>query len=150
MSSTGVRVALETKLMTVPRTDGITRSVADWFDYYFKTFNIDTVFENAPYNSTPGVPFQIVSLVMADPLNSEMGNYFQEQGYMQVTLYYPYGVGTNDVMSQAYLLRDYFFKGLSLTAKGVTVTINRTPTIGNGVIDGDRFAVPVKIRFNAQ
>lgn len=108
---------------------------------------IATVWENVNYTPVAGTPYQTVFLLLADPIPLEWGSAYSEVGYLQVTLRYPTNTGSGAAMLQAQAIRAWFTKNLSITADGVVVVINRTPTIGNGVIDGDRYAVAVKIRF---
>lgn len=97
----------------------------------------------------PLQPYQIVTILPADPMNPEMGGYAIENGFMQVSLRYPMNKGAGDAMTMAQAIRDHFYKGLSLAAGATMVQINRTPTIAPGAVDGDRYQVPVKIRFYA-
>jgi hypothetical protein len=108
-----------------------------------------TAWENsADYSPVKNVPYQLVNILFAEPVNPEMnGRYIQQEGYMQVTLRYPHGAGSKDCMTQAQAIRDWFYRGLQVAANGITVTINRTPNVSPGALDGDRYAVPVKIRF---
>jgi hypothetical protein len=71
------------------------------------------------------------------------------QGIFQVTLEYPQNVGPSVAEARAKLLADWFYRGLSLTASGVIVTINRASYIMAGFVDGDRWAVPVRIFYSA-
>lgn len=109
----------------------------------------NTQWENTLLAPTEGQPYQRVNFLFADPINPEMGGYAIENGFMQITLMYPLTKGAGDAMTYAQSIRDFFNKGLPLTASGANVVINRTPTIAPGAIDGDRYSVPVKIRFYA-
>lgn len=117
---------------------------------------IDTQWENKNYQPMPGTPYQVVSLMLANPSNPEQrGTFVSQSGYMQVTLRFPAddgsdaNSGTKAIEDYAQSLASWFYYGLNLAANGFTVTINRTPLIGAGVTDGDRYAVPVKIFFFA-
>lgn len=113
---------------------------------------IDTVWENGDsYSPVAGQPYQQVFVNLGDPANPELnGSFFVERGYMQVTLRYPSGKGTKDVEARVQKIRDAFPFGLSISANGITVTVNRTPTRAIGAQDGDRYVVPVKVFFTAQ
>lgn len=114
----------------------------------FDTF--PTQWENDLFKPTDGVAYQKVNFVIAEPQNPEMaGTFYIEQGFMQVMLFYPVGTGEGAADIRAQALRDYFKNGLPFTADGINVTINRTPYIAQGATDGNRYAVPVKIRFFA-
>lgn len=95
-------------------------------------------------------PYQKVHLLFATPDNLEMGASHQELGIFQVTLCYPLQIGTSTAAARAEALRTTFRRGSSFTSSGVTVNITRTPEVSAGTVAGDRFEVPVKIRFMAQ
>ena len=131
MSVAAIRAALETHLSAMSPS-------------------LTTAWENQDFKPpSPKTPFQFVNIMLADPDNPEFGGGYREQGYMQVTLHYPLQEGTAAAMARAALIRATFPKDLSLTKDGVTLTINRTPAIGNGGVDGDHWALPVKIQFHA-
>lgn len=132
MSVVDIRAALEARL----------QSMADYLG------DANTQWENTAFTPADAA-YQSVYLLLADPINPEMGGYIQQQGYMQVTLRYPANKGSGDAAAQAQKIRGWFYKGLSLAANGFTVTINKTPTVSPGANDGDRYAVPVKIKFYA-
>lgn len=93
------------------------------------------------------VPYQKVHILFATPDNLVMGEDYQELGFMQVTLMYPIQKGVGDAMARAELLRTTFYRGASFTSGGSTVIIHKTPEIGVGVIDGERYSLPVRIKF---
>ena len=66
---------------------------------------------------------------------------------MQVTLRYPLNTGPAAAAARAEAIRTAFPRGLSLTSGAVKVTVSDTPEILPAYIDGDRYAVPVRIRF---
>lgn len=115
---------------------------------YAITPAIATVAENAPYTPTPLIPYQQINLLLAPPLDSEVGGLLHtEQGYMQVSLYYPLDAGPGTAAARAELIRSTFYRGRAFSAGGVTVTIERTPEISPARIEPDFYVVPVKIRF---
>lgn len=130
MSVVKVRAALETAL------NGISPALA-------------TAWENVAYAPITGTAYQQVHLMLASPSNDEFGRKHREQGYMQVKLMYPLQIGTSTVAARAELLRTTFYRGASFTASGVTVVIDQTPEVSPGSVEGDRYAVPVKVRFYA-
>jgi len=114
------------------------------------TPTLPTAFENVAFQPPAAdTPYQRAWVLFAEPDNPEMGSGFRDLGYLQVTLQYPLQKGTADANARANLLRTTFRKNTSFTNSGVVVTISRTPAIGNGVVDADRWAVPVKIPFHA-
>jgi hypothetical protein len=104
-----------------------------------------TAWQNAPFTPVVGTPYQRASLLLAEPDNQEKGASFQEQGFLQVDLCYPQSVGANTAEARAELLRTTFKRGTSL-ANGIL--ISHTPEVKPAYNDGDRFVVPVRIRFH--
>jgi hypothetical protein len=131
MSISLIRIALETHLNTISPL-------------------IQTAYENVPFTPVTGVPYQQVFLLPATPANPTMGDgYYREQGIFQVTLMYPLQAGPKTAADKAEAIRTAFKRGLTLTSWSVNVTIDRTPEIGEGRVDGDRWSVPIKIRWFA-
>ncbi len=131
MSQLQVRIALETQLASI-------------------TPAIDTVFEDMPYVPQAGKPYQRVHLLPVDPANPCIGGGFHRlQGIFQVMLCYPAGLGAGVSASRAEQIQAAFQVGGSVSAGGVVVTIASTPHIAAGVPDGDRFCVPVRVRYFA-
>jgi hypothetical protein len=133
MSAIKIRAALETAL------NGITPTIA-------------TAWENSAFLSlASSVPYQQVNVLFAEPDDPTYGDtYHLEQGFMQVKLMYPLQAGSLAAMTRAELIRMTFYRGASFSNGGITVVISRTPSISPGNVEGDRWAVIVKIRFTAQ
>jgi len=112
---------------------------------------IATAFENAAFTPVSGTPFQRVNLLPNTPDNSIQGSsaYF-EVGLFQVTLCYPIGTGPTAAETQAQLIRSHFKRGSSMLNSGVTVVVTDTPKVSSGMIEGDRFCIPVSIPWQAQ
>ena len=106
---------------------------------------IQTAWQNVPFTPVVGTPYQRASLLLAEPDNQEKGASFQEQGFLQVDLCYPQSVGANTAEARAELLRTTFKRGTSL-ANGIL--ISHTPEVKTAYNDGDRFVIPVRIRFH--
>lgn len=131
MSLEAVRIALETKLSAMSPA-------------------LSTAWENSPYTPTVGTPYQMVWLLPAEPDNPTMGDdFYREMGIFQITLMYPLQTGPAAAMARAELIRTAFKRGTSMTSGTVTVIVDKTPEIGVGRIDGDRWAVPVKVPWHA-
>jgi hypothetical protein len=131
MSISSVRIALESKLNAM-------------------TPSLSTAYENVPFTPVTGTPYQMVFLLPATPANPTMGDgYYREQGIFQVTLMYPLQAGPKTAADRAELIRAAFKRGTSMTSGGITTIVERTPEIGQGRVDGDRWALPVKIRWYA-
>lgn len=108
-----------------------------------------TAWENVEFTPTPGTEYQRASLLFAMPDDSEIQGRAVERGIFQVDLLYPINNGTGDVAARAELLRQTFYPGRSLVSGATTVTIQKTPDIAPAHVDGDRYFVPVSIRFSA-
>lgn len=115
---------------------------------------MQTEWPNVTFSATANVPFQSVGFLFAEPRNAEMGSRHQELGYMQVRLMYPLlptsGAGIALQMARAELIRTTFKRGNTFASGGITVLVTGTPEIAPGMIDGDRYSMPVRIRFMAQ
>ena len=109
-----------------------------------------TAWENAPYNPVVGTAYQRVYLLFATPENPTMGDdFYREQGIFQINLFYPLQTGTATAATRAEAIKTLFKRGTSITSNGVTVQIEATPERSQGRRDGDRWALPVKIRWFA-
>ncbi len=128
MSEPAIRAALETRLAAMSPA-------------------LATAYENTAFTPVAGVPYQRLSLMRAQPVNPEYGQGQQAQGIFQITLEYPLNVGPGVAELRAKLIADWFYRTLSLTASGVVVTINRASYIMAGFVDGDRWAVPVRVYY---
>lgn len=110
---------------------------------------LPTQVENVVFN-TPQGAYQRLNYIPAPPENPAIGGHFKrEVGYFQVTLLYPLNQGTQAVRAEAERIRSWFPRGSSYQSGGVTVTIDRDGAIGPGVVGGDRYIVPISIRYFA-
>lgn len=131
MSIVSVRAALQTKL------NGMTPALA-------------TSWEAVGYTPVTGTAYQEAYVMPAQPDNPTLGDgFYRAQGIFQISLKYPPGVGTATAEARAELIRTAFKRGTTLTSGAVKVTIPTTPEIGQGRVDGDRWMIPVKIRWQA-
>ena len=131
MSIVAVRSALQAKL------DGMSPALA-------------TAWENVGYTPVTGTPYQAAFVMPATPENPTMGDdFYREQGIFQISLFYPLDVGTGVAEARAELIKTTFKRGTSMISGTVTVRIDRTPDISAGRVDGDRWHIPVKIRWFA-
>lgn len=134
-----------------------------------------TAFENIAFKPpASSVPYQQVHILFATPDNIVYGSTHREVGYVQVKLMYPLQNGTSTINTRAELLRSTFYRGACVIASGshqggvfnyliddmglidtwdfideMKVIIDKTPEVAPGSVEGDRYAVPVKIRFFA-
>ena len=89
-------------------------------------------------------------MLFAEPSNPTFGgDFYREQGILQITLSYPTQTGPAQAAARAQLIRSTFYRGASFTSGGVTVIISGMPEISPASIDGNRYSVPCKIRFFA-
>jgi hypothetical protein len=114
------------------------------------TPSLATAWENTPYTPVTGTPYQWVSILFAEPDNTEIGRQYKEQGYMQIKLLYPVGTGSNAANTRADLIRTTFYRGSSFFNGGVTVIVKNTPSIVNGYNEDDRYCLTVKVPFFTQ
>jgi hypothetical protein len=114
------------------------------------TSGIQTASENTPFVPTTGTPFQQLFLLPATPANLEIGPAYVEQGIFQINGFWPKDRGPAAATAWAEQVRAAFPFGATLTSGGVTVHIINTTEIGPARPDGDRFMVPVKIRWDAR
>ncbi len=130
MSIISVRAALEAKL------NAMTPALA-------------TAWENVPYTPVSGTAYQ-AAYVLPVTENPTMGDdHHRLAGIFQVNLFYPLQTGTLTAATRAELIKTTFKRGTTMVSGSVSVIVERTPDIGQGRVDGDRFMIPVKIRWYA-
>lgn len=113
------------------------------------TSSLPTEYENEEFDP-PQTAYQRVNLLPATPANPTLGGtpmMFQEQGILQVTLFYPIGEGVGNALTRAEAIRDWFPRGASFIAGGITAVISDTPRIGPGMRDDDRYMLPIDIPY---
>ena len=110
---------------------------------------IGTAWENMPFTPENGTAYQRAHVLFGEPDNPEMGTFTQDRGFMQVSLCYPLDTGPATATARAELIRATFKRGSAFTASGVVTTIEKTPEIAPGMIEGDRYVLPVRVRFYA-
>lgn len=128
MSIVKIRQALETGLSTITPT-------------------LATAYENVPYTPITGTPYQTVYILFNTPDNATLGDgLYHEKGYMQVSLKYPLNNGSTLCASRAELVRQKFKRGATFTKDGVSVTVEKTPSV-SFITEIDRYTAVVKIYF---
>lgn len=131
MSQAKIKAALELHLKSLPG-------------------NVETAFENVTFEPDSKKPYQVANVLFAQPENPSFGDgFYRERGFMQVSVRYPVGEGAGPALKRAELIRAAFGRGLSLEREGVTTHIDRTPEIGSGSTEGNRYILNVRIRFYA-
>lgn len=109
-----------------------------------------TAAEGVPFRPTIGTPYQRVHLLLAEPDSIEMsGGHYREQGLFQITLCYPLDAGAIPSTQRAELIRKTFFRGKTLTGSGISLIVEEHPEIMPGVVEEDRYVLPVRVRFFA-
>lgn len=110
-----------------------------------------TAFENKTYLPVAGVPYQRAYLLPNTPNDSQIGSQTHlERGIFQVTICYPMGSGSAACETRAQLVKDAFKRGTSMVEGGVTVIIMNAPSVSSAMIDGDRFCIPISMRYQCQ
>ena len=111
---------------------------------------VQVAWENVGYTPAVGTPYQAAYVMTAEPGNLTLGDgFYREPGIFQVSLFYPLQAGTAAAEARAQLIRTTFKRGTSMVSGTVTVLVDKTPEIGQGRVDGDRWHIPVKIRWSA-
>jgi len=132
MSIVSVRAALEAKLNAM-------------------TPALSTSWENVPFTPASGTAYQAAYVLPADPANPTMGTgHYREQGLFQVSLFYPLQAGTLTAATRAEAIRTAFKRGTTMTSGSIKVIVTDTPHIGQGRVDGDRWMIPVKVKWKAE
>lgn len=110
---------------------------------------LPTAWENASFEPEPGIAYQRAFVLLARPNDYSIADGFQEIGLFQVNLCWPQGGGRGEVLARANAIRAHFAKAMTLPVGGPpAVKIMRTAEIGSGYLDGDRFVIPVTIRWS--
>ncbi len=131
MSLSAIRIALESRLNSIAGAPSI-------------------AWENVQFTPTPGTAYQACYILRAEPDNATIGDsFFRERGIFHINLFYPVGNGANAAELMASSIRSAFSRGTTLTSGTTKVNITNTPEVGQGSVDGDRWMVPVKIRWMA-
>lgn len=134
MSNLSVSAALEARLLAMPQ--GIAAA--------------HTQFENTDYTPEGETPYQRVWLLPAKPFN--YGGTTKAKrllGIFQIDLCFPYGGGSGDAKAHAEAVADWFPQGLSVTANNVTTTVDLTPEVKSGRVQGDRWVIPIRVSYFA-
>lgn len=111
---------------------------------------ISTAYENTPFAPVNNVPYQELFLIPAyndNPFIS--GDGFISYGIFQVTLKYPTGKGTKDILDRIKLYLDNFQSGQNITQNGITINILNTPSVKNAGVVGDRLVYILSINYQA-
>lgn len=109
-----------------------------------------TNWQNVPFDPVAGEPYQIITMMNADPVNPTLGDgHYREVGFFQIMLCYPVGDGPNDIETRIEAIKATFRRGTTLLNSGITVTISRTPATSPAIVNADRYCVPVRVPYYA-
>lgn len=72
----------------------------------------------------------------------------KETGFLQVTLFYPMGEGTQRIEERASELRQYFY-GFSIIEENVQVVVQSPPLVANVQRLDNLLALPITINYSA-
>lgn len=111
---------------------------------------IATAFENKTFTPVVGTEYQRINHLTNTPVDHAVTlDVTEDRGILQVSLFYPLDKGRVPAKTRAQLIRDQFNPPLTLTKGSGKVEITRTPSIGSGFADGDRYMVPVSIYWQS-
>lgn len=114
------------------------------------TPDLPTAVENETFTPPAAdLPYQRASLLPAEPRNPEQGGFIQRQGVFSVVLAYPEAMGAGPGQERAEAVEAHFPRNLTLGWSGLSVKVRYTPTIAPGFSEGDRYMIPVSIRYDA-
>lgn len=111
---------------------------------------LSTAWQNVSFTPVAGTAYQRCFLLPANPVNAEMGRRHDEVGIFQIDLMYPLQGGSSAAETRAELIRTTFYRSATFVSGGVAVVVQTTPHIEQGLPDGDRWKVTVKMQFKAQ
>ena len=136
MSITNIRAALDTRLLST--NGGISASLTAWDN------------KGTAIVPTASQPYQVVSLLPARPDNPTLDEATQiHNGIYQVLLMFPTTKGPLPADTAASAIASHFNAGLELTYGGQKLRIRGTPAIGAGYLSGERYCLPISIRYNS-
>ncbi len=113
--------------------------------------NFPTAYENVQFTPVTGTAYQRVRILPAQPDNPTIGDsYYREVGLFEVILFYPLDIGRNAAQVKAEAIKALFKRGLAMVEDGLTVVVDRTPSIASAVQLDDRYVVPITISYYAE
>lgn len=131
MSQSDIRIALEKELIRLDSTFPIAIS-------------------NVKFKPTSGVSYQSCKVIPQTVENPTYGdNFHRENGVFQIMLCFVLYEGEGDILLKADEVKEWFYRGKSITQGTTTVTIRTTPTIGTAYVTEDRYCIPISIFYYA-
>ena len=112
---------------------------------------IPTGFESVDFEPPTGLMYQRCQFRIDPPTDPVFpAGFHRENVQFQVFIADIKGNGTADAISRAGLIRDTFYKGLTLDEGGTKIHILETPQIGSTFVAQDRILIPVFIQLTAE
>lgn len=126
-----IRAALDTRLSTMPGLPPI-------------------AWEGEDYAPVAETTYAKVNLLPRRPANPTLTEQRQDNGGVyQISLYFPRGAETGAMDALAGAVQLHFAASTSLSAGIINVRIEGTPAIAAGFPTGDRWLVPVSVRYRS-
>ena len=126
-----IRAALDTHLAAMPDVPPI-------------------AWEGEDYTPVAGTTYAKVDLLPRTPGNPTLTEQLQDNGGIyQIGLYFPRGTETGTMDALAGAVQSHFAASTSLTTGIIGVRIEGTPAIAAGLPTGDRWLVPVSVRYRS-
>ena len=107
---------------------------------------ISTAWQNVEFAPFIGTPWQQVTLLVNTPVDHAVTlDVTEQRGLLQITLYYPGGVGTATALARANAVATRFAPPQTLTSGGTTVEILSTPQVGSGLALDGWWVIPIPV-----
>lgn len=107
-----------------------------------------TAYENVKFEPDLKLPYQRVNLFPFAPENPTLGDdYHRLEGFFQIVLSYPVGIGNGDMYKMSDKLRKHFHRGKLLQEDGNNIIVERTPEISPPYNNNSRSEITVRIRY---
>jgi hypothetical protein len=109
-----------------------------------------TAAENVVFMPVTGTPYQILNLLINNPVDHAVTfDVTEQRGIFQISLMYPLGAGRGPAQARAQAIADHFAPAQDLVESGTRVEIRQTVKIGQGYEDSGRWRVPVSVYWNS-
>lgn len=133
MSQKTIRAALESRLKT-------------WADAQVPA--IPVAWQNVSYTPASGTRYIRAYLLPAETFDGAItGDYKLYAGIFQLSIYSPDGTGTGAAETIAELLIALFAQNTAIVKLGLTIFIDRTPSMAPSMNDDGWHVLPVSIRY---
>ena len=133
MSQKTIRAALESRLKT-------------WADAQVPV--IPVAWQNVSYTPVSGTRYIRAYLLPAETFDGAVtGDYKLYAGIFQLSIYSPDGTGTGAAETIAEAIIAQFAQNTAISKSGLTIFIDRTPSMGPSMNDEGWHVLPVSIRY---